>query len=212
MDKPYHHGDLRAALLEAAEALLDRAGIEALTLRAAAREAGVSHAAPRHHFGDLTGLLSALATAGFIRLRAHLLIQFEAAGATPGERLTGVARGYVAFARECPGLFQLMFRSERLDWSHPALSEAGDAAFALLTPDASEPKRPGEPPGHRNLVVALARWSLVHGLATLLLDGRFQAVSAKRPGTDFETLIEAVLTRSVNQDNEVTAAAAADFS
>src|SRR5258708_26387477 len=64
-DTPYHHGDLHEALLQAAERVLERDGIAGLTLRAVAREAGVSHAAPTHHFGDLTGLLSELAAIGF---------------------------------------------------------------------------------------------------------------------------------------------------
>ncbi len=81
--RPYHHGDLRAAMLQAAEAILNRDGLGALTLRAAAREAGVSHAAPPHHFGDLSGLLSELAASGFVRFRAHLVVAADAAGDDP---------------------------------------------------------------------------------------------------------------------------------
>lgn len=114
----YHHGSLREALLRAAERILERDGIQGLTLRAAAREAGVSHAAPKNHFGDMAGLLSDLAAVGFERIAARMEAGMRAADA-PGERLKAVGRGYVAFARAHPGLFQLMYRSERLDTKWP---------------------------------------------------------------------------------------------
>src|SRR5829696_2605324 len=118
---PYHHGSLHAAMLQAAERILERDGIQGLTLRAAAREAGVSHAAPKNHFGDLSGLLSELAAVGFHRFVAMLLGNGPGGGAAnpgpnqdPGQRMGTLGRGYVAFARAHPGLFLLMFRSERL--------------------------------------------------------------------------------------------------
>src|SRR5579875_3424668 len=111
----YHHGDLRNALLAAAEAILEREGLNGLTLRAVARAGGVSHAAPAHHFGDLTGLLSELAAAGFRRLAERFDAAMAASGAEPDARLAAMGRAYVAFARAHPGLFTLMFRSERLD-------------------------------------------------------------------------------------------------
>ena len=83
MAQPYHHGALRAALLNAAEAILERDGIAALTLRAAAREAGVSHAAPAHHFGSLSGLLSELAASGFVRFGERMQAEAEAVGPDP---------------------------------------------------------------------------------------------------------------------------------
>jgi AcrR family transcriptional regulator len=200
MPQPYHHGALRTALLEAAEAILDRDGIASLTLRAAARGAGVSHAAPTHHFADLTGLLTALAASGFIRFRAHLQAEVEAAGPDRRARLIALGRGYVGFARTCPGLFQLMFRSERLDWSSPALSTAGEAAFALLTQDQPEADHPSDSHGFESLVVAMSRWSLVHGLSSLLVDGRLGPLASKLPDADIEVLIEQVLTRLVLHD------------
>ena len=81
MNRPYHHGALREALLAAAEVILERDGVEALTLRGAAREAGVTHGSPAHHFGDLQGLLSELAASGFIRF--HERLRAEAADAGP---------------------------------------------------------------------------------------------------------------------------------
>jgi AcrR family transcriptional regulator len=193
MSQPYHHGALRQALLESAETILDRDGIDALTLRATAREAGVSHAAPAHHFGDLSGLLTELAASGFVRFRQHLQSGIDSAGSAPGVRLIGLGRGYVAFARACPGLFRLMFRSERLDWTSPTLSQAGEAAFALLLQidrSADEAPVPMEPP---SMTIAMTRWSLVHGLATLLVDGRVSGFVDRTAGADLETVIEEVL-------------------
>lgn len=193
MSQPYHHGALRAALLGAAEAILDHDGIGALTLRAAAREAGVSHAAPTHHFGDITGLLTELAASGFVRFRAMLQAEVAAAPRDPESRLIALGRGYIAFARAYPGLFQLMFRSERLDWSSPALATAGEAAFALLTQDEPDADLQSESSGFQSLVVAMTRWSLVHGLSTLIVDGRVGPLMDKVKGAEMERLIEGVL-------------------
>src|SRR6266699_3781307 len=96
-DTPYHHGALRDALLKAAERVLERDGLAGLTLRAVAREAGVSHAAPTHHFGDLAGLVSELAAIGFRQFNAAM----AAAGATgtmPIEKAMARAKAYVAYA------------------------------------------------------------------------------------------------------------------
>src|SRR5215813_14050679 len=105
---PYHHGSLREAMLRAAESILERDGIRGLTLRAAAREAGVSHAAPKNHFGDVMGLLSDLAAVGFARFRTAMEAHIRESDPAPA-RLEAIGRGYVAFARTHPDLFLLMF-------------------------------------------------------------------------------------------------------
>ncbi len=190
--RPYHHGDLRAAMLQAAETILDRDGLGALTLRGAAREAGVSHAAPPHHFGDLSGLLSALAAAGFVRFRAHLIAAAGAAGDDPRARLVALATAYIGFARAYPGLFQLMFRSERLDWSVAALSDAATAAFALLTSDVHDGQAgAGDAAGFGGMVLAMSRWSMAHGAAMLCLDGRLDVLAGKA-GVDVDALIDGI--------------------
>src|SRR5262245_26184666 len=127
---PYHHGSLREAMLRAAETILERDGIGGLTLRAAAREAGVSHAAPKNHFGDVMGLLSDLAAVGFARFRAAM--EAHISKRAPA-RLEAIGRGYVTFARTHPDLFLLMFRSERLDFTRPALQSAADAARSMYS-------------------------------------------------------------------------------
>src|SRR6476619_8112217 len=102
--KPYHHGDLRSAVLAAAEKILETEGVDALTLRAVARAVGVSHTAPKNHFGDLQGLLSELAAVGYRRYGDALVSAMEAAGADPRMRMRAMGRAYVAFARAHPGL------------------------------------------------------------------------------------------------------------
>lgn len=190
----YHHGSLREALLQAAERILEREGIQGLTLRAAAREAGVSHAAPKNHFGDMAGLLSELAAVGFERFVSTMQANVRD-GDSPDRRLGAIGRGYVAFARAHPDLFLLMFRSERLDLSRPTLRAAVDASARLLSGAASA--RRGEKvealltlPQAANIVGA---WSLVHGFAMLLLDGRLKPLLARLPpGADADALLAAI--------------------
>src|SRR4051812_130493 len=129
-EPPYHHGALHEALLNAAETVLERDGLQGLTLRAVAREAGVSHAAPTHHFGDLTGLVSELAAIGFRKFNAAMAAapKMDESLANAKARLSA----YIAYARMHPGMYGLMFRTERLDMTRPALRDAANAAFAGL--------------------------------------------------------------------------------
>lgn len=191
----YHHGALREALLEAAERLLDREGIKGLTLRAAAREAGVSHAAPKHHFGDISGLLTELAIVGFKRFRGFL-----ASGLTdemtPRERLDAIGRGYVAFAKSHSALFLLMFRSERLDMTRPALRAAGRAGLEVVA-SALAPNEIVSDGDELSLAQAgrlAGAWSLVHGFSMLLIDGRWKPLIGRLPaGLGAEALFEAMI-------------------
>lgn len=168
----YHHGALRDALLAAAETLLLERGVEAFTLRECARRAGVSHAAPAHHFGDARGLLTAFATVGFERMAA-LMQRYQAeAPAAPAARLLAVGQAYIDFALAHRAHFQLMFSSGRLDTTSPDLQRAGastsaalaDAMAALMAerrlPEASLPQR------------LLLAWAAVHGYATLVIEGQ----------------------------------------
>jgi AcrR family transcriptional regulator len=202
MMQSYHHGSLPIALLQAAEIILERDGIGALTLRATAREAGVSHAAPAHHFGDLSGLFSELAATGFVRLREYAEIQATNVRPGSGSLLVAHSRGYVEFARAHPGLFQLMFRSERLNWGNPALATAGAAAFALLTLPEAELNDTAIQDHFQGLVAAAARWSFAHGLAMLLIDGRLEAMTYEVPGATVDALIDALLKRLIRLDSQ----------
>ena len=192
-ETPYHHGALRDALLQAAERLLERDGVPGLTLRAVAREAGVSHAAPTHHFGDLTGLVSELAAIGYRRFGAAM-----AAAATASLTDHGAsARAYVGFARAHPGMYGLMFRTERLDMTRPSLRDAANASFAGFTGAIGAFR--GEQISTEKLTLDQAgamtlAWSMVHGFTTLLLDGRLGNILARLPeGADADALLEATL-------------------
>ncbi len=195
-DTPYHHGALRDALLQAAERVLERDGLAGLTLRAVAREAGVSHAAPTHHFGDLTGLVSELAAIGFRQFNAAMA---EACMPDMPYPARGLARAhaYVAYAQAHPGMYGLMFRTERLDYSRPSLNEAAQASFGGLAQAiaASRHEHIEEQALTLEQAAAIARaWSLVHGFTMLLLDGRLEDILHRLPkGTDSTVLLDAML-------------------
>jgi AcrR family transcriptional regulator len=199
-DTPYHHGALREALLEAAERVLERDGLAGLTLRAVAREAGVSHAAPTHHFGDLTGLVSELAAIGFRQFNAAMVSACDSV-TTPLARALARPKAYVAYAQAHPGMYGLMFRTERLDYSRPSLHEASESSFAGLA-NAIGAMRQEQIRGDALTLdqgAAIARaWSMVHGFTMLLLDGRLEDILERLPaGTTAEQLLEAILKSTV---------------
>ncbi|THD70800.1 MAG: TetR/AcrR family transcriptional regulator [Bradyrhizobium sp.] len=198
----YHHGALHEALLEAAERVLERDGLAGLTLRAVAREAGVSHAAPTHHFGDLTGLVSELAAIGFRQFNAAMAAA-GAANVLPKDKAIARAKAYVAYAQAHPGMYGLMFRTERLDMSRPSLHEAANASFAGLAGaiGASRHEHISEQALSLEQGAAIARaWSLVHGFTMLLLDDRLADILRRMPeGTSVEALLEAMLKSTVDR-------------
>jgi AcrR family transcriptional regulator len=169
-NQPYHHGDLRRALLDAAAPLIAEVGPANASLRELARRTGVSHTAPAHHFGDKTGLLTAVATEGFTLLADRLA---EAARRTHSFLEVGVA--YVRFALDQPAHFATMFRADLLHGDEPDLVAARARANAVLRDSLAEEGHDlrGEAP-----TTALAAWSLVHGFASLWSAG------AIRPGAE----------------------------
>ena len=163
--KAYHHGELASALVQAALDLLSEDGVDAVSLRAVARRAGVSAMAPYRHFPNKESLLAAVAVQGFEALRTTLLAADTAAA--PGQALVEQAVAYVAFALANPAMIRLMF-GPRHDGPHIELDATGKTAFAVLakrvaaeTPETADRQ-----------ASAFACWSLVHGLAMLLLDDR----------------------------------------
>jgi AcrR family transcriptional regulator len=165
----YHHGNLREALLDRALEVLSEGGVGAFSMREAARRAGVSQSAPKHHFGDARGLLGALAARAYRDL-CDRLDRVDVAGAGVRERVAALAGEYVAFARENRALFDLMWRVTLFDLDDPELSEQKQRAFRVLDrvlrgqdaglPDKNDPAS----------VPSYAVWSLVHGYTTLALD------------------------------------------
>ena len=168
----YHHGSLPDALIEAAEAVIAERGVDGFSLREAARRAGVSPAAPQHHFGDARGLLTALATRGFQNLADALAEADSAAGPSPAARLRAQGAAYVRFALARPSQFDIMWRTSRIDGENAACAEAGRRAFSILQGAFTAPGEEYQPsPADPR---AIACWSMVHGFARLALDGAFQ--------------------------------------
>lgn len=178
--KAYHHGDLREALLGAAEVQLENYGPAALSLRKLGRQLGVTPGAPYRHFDDKDDLLAALATEGFRRLRAQMM-EAQDVDLNGEERLKRAGLGYLQFATSHPELFRLMF-----GWMPardvPELCEAGDAAFAafegVLQGCADEGLLTKSVPE-----AGLLAWSAVHGAAFLLIDDRLK-LDEPTPGSD----------------------------
>ncbi|WP_422343682.1 TetR/AcrR family transcriptional regulator [Parasphingorhabdus sp.] len=168
----YHHGDLRAELLRAAETVLSENGIEAFSLRAVAKRAGVSHGAPAHHFNDVKGLLTALATIGYERFIETQNARQRNADTDPRAQLAASGLGYIDFALENPALFQLMFSSQKPDKSDSSLAAVADAAFEKLVDDVGNvhQSNPHENPAMMQDV--MAAWAIVHGMADLMIAGR----------------------------------------
>ncbi|MFD8991606.1 TetR/AcrR family transcriptional regulator [Streptomyces goshikiensis] len=173
-DGSYHHGNLRAALLERAEAVLTASGAEGLSLRGLARDLGVSHAAPSRHFRDRQALLDALAVSGFTTLNARL--RSAAAGGTDGAdgaagpvgaRLAGLGRAYVDFAVGHTALLDLMFTVKHADDSSAELRELGHESLLIVARLMEEGQRTGAVRPGDPVQLAQVAFSTVHGLATL---------------------------------------------
>ncbi|MFE3442726.1 TetR/AcrR family transcriptional regulator [Nocardia sp. NPDC059180] len=167
----YHHGDLPGALVRAAVELLEEGGASELSLRAAARRAGVSTAAPYRHFADRDALLSAVAAVGYRELATDLAAAHPAP--TTADDLSAIAIAYVRFALDRPGLFRVMF-AEPCDPTSPERLAATEAIKAYVTSIAQQVFPESDPEA-----MTTALWALVHGLAFLYLDGKFDASSAE---------------------------------
>jgi AcrR family transcriptional regulator len=176
----YHHGNLRATLLESAERLLEEVGAAELSLRELARQAGVSHGAPRQHFPDKRALLDALAVLGFDRLGAALDSALDGAGGPFAARLEAFARTWVGFATAHPALLELMFASK----NRPAAVElrvVADRAFAVSSAMIARAQLDGEiaggtdggggVDGREHERIAMAIFATLQGLAALITSG-----------------------------------------
>ncbi len=182
----YHHGDLRRALLEAALEVLETEGPAKLSLREVARRSGVSQAAPYSHFADKRALLAAVATGGFRELEVALTR--EAAGiGDPAQRMQALGVGYVEFATARPALFRLMFGTEISGSEDAELLAAAGTAYQMIrtathdTLSADAAKRDPD-------LATLAAWSVVHGLASLMVDGKVTPELVGAPATRDLTL------------------------
>lgn len=184
----YHHGDLANALLLSARVVLNEKGIHGLSLRACAAHAGVSHAAPTHHFKSLRGLLTELAVIAYDEFSAALQAEYKhVIHELPKVRLQMVCQAYTDFSIKEPRLFELMFSSTPLDFENPRLKSSSNEAYQQLIGivhplfDAKDMDE-----AYREQTEILV-WSVVHGYASLLLKER-ERYGAECCGTSKETL------------------------
>ncbi|NEE41788.1 TetR/AcrR family transcriptional regulator [Streptomyces sp. SID7982] len=177
-ERTYHHGDLRRAILTAALDVIATEGPAALSLRDLARRAGVSHAAPAHHFKDRTGLLTAVAAEGYALFA-------DALAGAPDLRERGVA--YVRFAATHPAHFQVMFQPDLHRADDPDLLAARARATEALRAGVADLPSTGR--GEDDRLTGVAAWSLAHGFATLLLTGNLaDALEGRDPEEAFRSL------------------------
>lgn len=157
-EQPYHHGDLRNALLESARAILEQKGLKALTLRAVARKARVSHTAPYRHFPKLDALLVELSKEGFAELRDGIAYAVPAPGAA-SERITAIGAAYMRFVAQRPALARLMFGTQFANReNYPELQTAADSIGVEISRAVGD------------MALGYAVWAAAHGLAMLALE------------------------------------------
>lgn len=165
----YHHGDLPRVLMAEAIALLNERGYEGFSVREVARRARVAPGAPSHHFGNATGLVTAVATEGFKQLatRSQRILRQDR---SPVDRAALMSEAYVKFGRQQPGIFSVMFRSEVLDLDDTDFLDARSQSFELLRTSVRDAIC-ADVTEERVEWLAKALWAMVHGMVTLRLEG-----------------------------------------
>lgn len=170
----YHHGDLKNALIAAGLQLLIEKGVNGLNLREVARRAGVTHAAPYRHFADKEALIAAIAEDGFQRLGERIRAAHNAVTGDAATKLTTLGHAYITFALEQPDSFRLMFSHTIAHREqYPELYTAAKAGFLLLQSIIEEGKATGLFVNADSIAMTKSVWSMVHGLASLLVEGQF---------------------------------------
>ncbi|MCP4038581.1 MAG: WHG domain-containing protein [bacterium] len=169
----YHHGNLRKVLLDAAAEAIAEEGLAALSLRALARKAGVSHGAPARHFSDKTALLTALATEALERFRAAMRDGSEPEDSAL-ERYRAMGRCYVRFAIENPAYFHIVGRPEFYSAGDEAFARGYQELFETLSEAAAAALRETGVPGFDPQAFLISTWAMAHGLATLWLEGTLE--------------------------------------
>jgi AcrR family transcriptional regulator len=189
-NRPYHHGDLKPSLLSAARRILDREGVDAVTVRAVAREAEVAHSAPANHFRGRSGLLTELAVGVFAELADAIDGALAASGRKAERRLSAFGRAVFHYAWRHPNRYRLLWRRDSLDDDDQRLDESGRAIYERLRQVLAD--RP--PSAHASTDSAIiAGWSMVHGYVSLRLDGILVAGKDETTGQAREDAILDVL-------------------
>jgi AcrR family transcriptional regulator len=187
--RPYHHGDLSRALVDAARRILEAEGAAALSLRAVAREAGVSPAAPYHHFKDKTELLEAVAHGGWEAL-SEVIAEARRSASNPTAGIADIGIAYVRFARENPALYRLMYDTTRDRTSMPEHAKQEDSGYAQVQSALVEAGCDPTDAGELELAT-IASWCAVHGLAEMANFKEFQPLKEAMGGD--EAFLRAIL-------------------
>lgn len=189
----YHHGNLRQALIEAGVHLLSEAGPSAMSLRKVAVQAGVSHAAPYHHFKDREALLAAVCERGFHDMTAAMK---TASAEDPFDHLTAMGHAYLEFARSEPELYRFMFGTQVPDKSnYPELMACAHASFNTLVEVVARCVATGETRTGHPLELAMKVWAMTHGIASLLNNGVHEGpLNTLDPAPDMTALLDEYLT------------------
>jgi AcrR family transcriptional regulator len=177
--RPYHHGNLRQALLRAAEDAIEAQGVQNLSLRELSRELGVSHASPQRHFATKQDLTDALAIMGFERLSSVMARAAEGRGQDFDARLTKAALAYVGFAFKHPALFALMFEAKLRPGMLPELKTAVVAAFSHVPKILKEGQEAGRIVAGDPDRLALTLGAALHGLVAMSIEGKIRGVALK---------------------------------
>jgi AcrR family transcriptional regulator len=169
--RAYHHGDLRRALLDAALAVIETSSPRALTMRAIAQRAGVTQAAPYHHFADKEAILAAVAEEGFAALGRALNEGRAAAGEDAIDRMRALGTAYIRFGTTHPSHYKVMFGERGTDVWPESLKVTSQAAFAPVVEELGALQMQGRVPQGNVLRLAVIVWSMVHGVVMLWIDG-----------------------------------------
>ena len=188
LPRPYHHGNLREALLKAAERALENGGLPSMSLRELSRELGVTHASPRRHFADKQDLIDALAKRGFERMDAILGRAAKNKGQVFKTRLTKFARAYVGFALKHPALCGLMFDAKHRPGAPQELLQASDKAFSHGRTLFADGQASGEVVEGDPNRLALVAYASLQGLISISTDGKFKGIS-------LDTLVPEIMDR-----------------
>lgn len=181
--KKYHHGDLRNALIEAGMGIIESEGLAELSLRKIAAKVGVSHTAPKNHFGSMRGLMTAIGAEGFRRFATEMRAGLTGPSGRV-KKLEAAVEGYIRFARKHPALFQIMFSPEYCDFKDEEVSEAARASYRVLEEISEGLDWDKADLDHAQLRTEIMLWSFAHGYATLLNNGQINFRDDGTPAFD----------------------------
>ena len=190
LPRPYHHGNLREALLKAAEQALENGGLPSMSLRELSRELGVTHASPRRHFAGKQDLIDALAARGFERMDAILGRAAKNKGQVFKTRLIKFARAYVGFALKHPALCGLMFEAKHRPGAPKELLQSSDKAFSHGRALFADGQASGEVVEGDPYRLALVAYASLQGLISISTDGKFKGIS-------LDTLVPEIMDRII---------------